>query len=226
MQPSETFKPSLIVIWPIVFSVLFSIGGLVCVSIWTSQKGTSFDWQSNKLAVHVVLAIGFSMCQVVAVQILKWQVNNRLLFHLIFAISACLTITLSMVAIVVSKNEAPSTSHLVSMHSWYGVLSLAVFGVVILVGSVESGTSSSAILLFHRCTAVVSVFLTALAIGTGIQEYESSEALARVFNQIQGIIPNRQFHFNGNTLHWVGLLIALASISIVYSGNLCWWNYA
>lgn len=125
------------------------IGCIVLVSLWAQNKNDETtkqfgylgipSWDTNILAWHPVLMVGgFLFCQIVA--ICAWGVfgsrSLAKLVHVTFQFGGLVSMVIGLIAIIRYKNVItnPPSPSLTTVHSWLGVMNIAVFALNFLFG--------------------------------------------------------------------------------------------
>jgi len=178
---------------PSALSVGSGILCLILVCLWatngnngTTQNGYLGvpEWKTNPLAYHATFLVGgFFLSQLIA--ILVWtnfpaggKVPKPL--HAIIHTLGMVSLIIGLVEIVKYVNSQSSPA-LTTMHSWTGVMAVAVYGAAYLLGALHailkylkpSHPLLSIIdwIAVHRTLGVTGVALTAAAILTGVMDY-------------------------------------------------------
>jgi hypothetical protein len=175
-------------------AICCGLAALICVSIWAKdphpEAATSYTntylgepkWENEYFpAYHPVLMVaGFYFAQVLG--ICMWSIipeySIAKLAHVCFMLAAIGTMIAGLYA-VVSYEQKVYIPSLTSMHSWVGVMTIIIFGCQV-VGGMVLGTLASMgpvsdtvkhLAMIHRGFGLTALFMTTVAILTGIQNY-------------------------------------------------------
>lgn len=139
------------------------------------------DWDGGILVTHIlVMTIGFFSLQVLGDAIWCFINNHNigLVVHLLLQSLAIIGMGIGLYAAVKQKNVS-NTPHLTTMHAWYGIFSIGTYALEYLLGALL-GLSSKFKMLdmksnknmkkFHAALGHIALFLTLIAVITGIME--------------------------------------------------------
>ena len=207
-----------------VVACILSFISLTLVIVWAQNNDSTSgdenylgvpDWKNNIFSWHPVLMVGgFFVAQIVAPAVwVLFPENLRSyakLTHIALQSSGVITMSLGLYAVVTSKNMT-ETPHLVSLHSWIGIIAIALYLLNYIFGALMRQLSTSIwgndLIHNHKFLGFTSLGLSVLAILSGI--------CSKI---IRGLCDTS--NFSCNISNSIGIIVAIASILTINVGTM------